>query len=247
MDVFSTQVTNDGSGKFSVPRCAFVGIHPSSEIDLITVGSLELGVMALVPWTGECMSNRGCKPTAVGGGGASPQNIRINEKVALYLFDTCDTLFLPGPRSAVRRRGVCRAADLQATAALARNFEPLIRLPFMGRKQATFFLRRSSGGSDFSFLIRGVRYPSRDGLFGGGAESSDQTAYIDEAASDTWWQGGLVAPPSQLGTDVLCRTVHVGGEGDNVEAYDELECWVWGGGGGQDVKGEAEAFGERSL
>lgn len=200
-------------------------IHPSSEVDLVDIGSARLGVGGVVPLTG------GSTVKAVRALASNPST--VGESLVLALFESCDVMVPQGPRVPVSKSVVL---DAQTMGAIGANATFALRLPFQGRQQAAISFRRSDATKDLSLFVLGARAGFRG-----------QAGPVLTSASDTetWWDG-VAAPTSPQGFAVA-RTIYVGGQGDNVEAFDELIVYVFGpaAAGAETVTVVAEAWGER--
>lgn len=223
-------------GTASLPNGNFraVGIAPGSEVDVCKVGGRMLSVGGLVPFNSGVEAVRGIrKPNG-------NTTLTLGD-LELVLYEACDPLMQPGPRAPTLRAARVKGADLRTTPArdgVATTAN--LRIPFQGRRHATFFMRRTDG-TDFSFIVVGVKYRDRALM---GAFDADVEAYFDESATDTWSVSGVVPVSGLAGGGSLSAVRHVGGF-DSEETYDELELYCWGAAGG-DLYIQAEADGERN-
>ncbi len=174
-------------------------------------------------------------------GGLSGLGGLAGVRLALRLYRDCEALIPPGPRAPTTRRVRVPAAAIPTTIGTANL---VLALPFHGRRQATFFIKRTTNAADLFFYVRGVqnRYPDEmqtgDGLV--------DKVHSDESALDSWWALGGAAPLSNDAGTTLSAVRHCGGGGDLQESYDELQLWIYGAAGG-DANIHAESFGERVL
>jgi hypothetical protein len=227
------------NGRGSIPTGPFVavGIHPSSEVDLVDVAGHRLGVGAIVPCEGgiEVKAVRNAPQLA---GAAFTSEDFAGQRLVLQLYEKCDQLIPPGPRLPVFREGFKAAADIGVDAANAGT--PIVRLPFHGRTMATITFRRTTDAADLTLLVVGFNHGEVGGNTG--------MIRITEQTTTTWWNGAV--PPAVTvhggaSLDTLqARTVYVGGLSDAAEGFDELMLFVYGAAGG-DARLFAEAYGER--
>jgi hypothetical protein len=208
-----------------------VGIHPSSEVDLVQVDNDKLTVMGLVPTnpanTVKLTALRSYRDTGLD----VAEKDQVGGYLAVVCYEECDDLENPGPRRPFTF-GV--RLDLAAFGATTINAATLVqRVPFMGRQQLALYLKRSTTGADLNVVVRGVRYFDRDQLVKIiNAGDGPTVPYVDEL-QDSWWGGAAAAPVSAIdGTTVLGRTIYIGGGGDLQECYDEFEIWAYGAAGG---------------
>jgi hypothetical protein len=211
-------------------------IHPSSEVDLVTVGQHRLGVGAIVPLSKT-------QPTPITAVRAAPDGFTPNQQDAwtvgqhlvLQLYEDCDELVPPGPRMAVSRSAIITAAALPA---LVANAVIAFRLPMQGRAMACIRMQRSTTAADLSLLIQGWSW-------GEERAASNQGPRVVES-SENWFNGGGAGAVAGLRGDVLARQVYVGGDGDGETPFDELVVYAYGAAGGISYI-EGVAFGELTL
>lgn len=233
-----------GSAQLPNGNWTHVGIAPSSVVDICDVDGLTLGPCALVPVRpggGKVTAIRGYRTGAIVGGA----NYEQFTSLVLVLFEACDDVFVPGPRSAAFRS----AQPLN----LAPGTDVLaLRLPFSGRKQAVIAARRQDGDTaDANIIIRGIRYHSpasiKTMLVGGGGDPT-QFPFLEVAATETLFNGAASLPTSALGgveNMPIGRVFYVGGGGDFQEGFDELEVWLTTTGAAGVMYVQGEASGER--
>jgi hypothetical protein len=232
-------------GSAQLPSGDFRGIaiDSSSEVDVVEIGGRVLGVNQVVPFQGDVRSvrypgdalNTGqATYGAVVGGDAGP----TGEVLTLKLYEACDALVPPGPRAPVFRRA--KFADTQMTATVT-NAKLAFRLPFHGRRMACLSMWRSDSTRDFNLLVVGARY---------GRKGSVQFSDYVESGPFAWWNGAALPASSMDSTNLQnqSRVFYVGGEGDNVEGFDELFVYAYGASaaGSNYCVVTGEAFGERN-
>lgn len=202
-----------------------VGIHASSEVDLVTVGGSVLSIGSLLPAKGSAPISAVRRSA----GSFAP----VGERLVLQLYEPCDELVPPAVRAPV-----CMKAEIDATGgglpALAASPAIAIRLPFQGRQHATISFMRSDSALDMQCVVIGRRRPFYDNTGGD---------LLTQATPETWWNGGAAAPTDAFG-NVCARTFHIGGV-DNEECFDDLLICVRGAAGVDIVTVLAEAYGER--
>jgi hypothetical protein len=232
-----------------------VAIHPSSEVDLVDIGAIaRLGVGGLVPISGSNQPGvmpvrRPCADQNDGitsNGSPRDGNTRApGGKLVLQLYEACDALENPGPRNPIARAVVFNDGLLTATA----DGAPLcFRLPFQGRQMVRFSCFRGDSTRDLNLVVVGVNY----GLWEHPQLMTSD--FVTVATTQTWWNGGGAAPTvtplaTSFGAGTAARTFYYGGQGDNVEAFDELAVFAFGafgGGGTSAVSVSGEVWGERS-
>lgn len=230
---FSTQkaVTLD-AGDFVA-----VGIAASSEIDICLVGGHVLGPQTLVQFSTTVEAIRGLRTGLLPSGVSAPP---VGQRLVLQLYERCDVLIPPGPRSPL-----VVTSDFYVVPAALGVTNPILRVPFAGRKQCAFAVKRSAGTEatdDLSYLVRGVKYNAaafqkiNRGVLVDGA---DQRCVFTETTTGTV---GLTLSTAD-GASPLNRVFYVGGAGDNQEDFDELELYVFGNAG--NAYAQAVATGDR--
>lgn len=224
-----------------------IGIAPGSEVDCCLVGNMLLGPMSLVPFHRDLKTVKGLRMRP---NNAQPKDTdQVGGTLALLLYEACDALMPPGPRAPGIADGRIVSGQLGTTANTATT---LFRIGFAGRRQGMFFISRVGNTADLNIIIRGIKYPqallTRDVQI----DAQIYSPYMDEV-TDSLWAGTGARPQSSsildlgqtIANPLLGRTIQVGGV-DNQEAYDELECLVWGvQDANSHVYGHVEVFGER--
>lgn len=221
-----------------------VGIHSSSDCDLARVGDHVLGVGGLAP-----LDRRATPIVQVRN---EPPEINGDDyhdaggHLTLMLYEACDVLFPPSGRAPRIMDGYIANVAVPANFAAAL---PILRFPFQGRRQAVISFKRDTAAADLTLRVLGIRYGLKDARNGfyPSAVSGPMYTLGDE---ETWWDGAGAAPTvgsaAPLTGEQAWRTIHVGGFGDEIEAFDELAIFAYGAAGGSAYV-HAEAFGERSL
>lgn len=217
-------------------RYRALAIHPSSEVDLVDIDGVRLGVGGIVPFPlsgANVLSVRNAPNEIVA---ASGDHLDVGQKLVLQLYEDCDELVPPAPRHATFRSGIIAASALGAVVAAANL---IVRLPFQGRAQAAIRFKRLTSPQDLSLVVLGVSYGTR-------SDAGTGANYV-ELPVETWWNGGGAAPTVTTGPLALqlqAAVVNLGGMGDEAEALDELQCWVYGPAGLGRAECTAVAFGE---
>lgn len=215
-----------------------VGIHPSSEVDLVDVNGMILGVGAIVPLN----KQQAAKVTAVRRAPlqveADGDHYDVGQRLVLQFYSDCDAQTPPGPRLPVSRAGFISAASLGAVVGAANL---VFRLPMHGRRMACIRFLRNTAVADLSLVVVGASYGRRGDALG-------ERGMFVEKTTETWWNGGGVAPQVAVGANLAgqleVRQVYVGGFGDDAEGFDELLLYVFGAGGGGRAEVDATACGE---
>lgn len=226
-------------GGASAPSSGFVavGIHPSSEVDLVDVNGQILGVGALVALNKSQTAALKAVRRAPGQLSSAGDDADVGQKLVLQYFEACDPLVAPGHRDPTSRAAVVKAADLGVVAGGANC---AIRLPFQGRRMARISFKRIASSADVSLVVVGASYGDR-------RVDLYSPMYVEKTA-ETWWNGGGSAPvlaTGPLAAVVEARQVYVGGFGDAAEHFDELQIYVYGAAdAGNDVHVAATAYGE---
>jgi hypothetical protein len=235
LESFSKFLANGGQLKAGFRACA---IHPSSEVDLVDVGSYRLGVGAVIPLSPTAPTElRAVRraPLAMFNPGDADD---IGQQLVLQLYEECDELVAPGPRMPLSRAGTVVAASLGAAVGAANL---ILRVPFQGRRMACVRFKRNTALADLSLVVVGASYGFKKDALG-------QSGLYVEKTTETWWDGGGVAPQVAAGVPLAgqleVRQLYVGGFGDGAEAFDELQFYVFGAAGG-DAEVTVEAYGER--
>lgn len=207
-----------------------VGIAASSEVDLVTINGHVLGPQALVPYGTTCEAVRGRRnePVAQLAG-------TIGQKLVIQLYERCDVLVPPGPRAPI-----VVSSGVRVLSNTLAGQEPLLRVPFSGRKQCQFAIQFETTSGAYNARVRGVRYQT--GEYQKLKNNFDTHAYVVDDADVP-----LVITASGPDGDIQATVFYVGGGGDLQEAFDELELYVYGIAEGpfESVHAMAEASGER--
>jgi hypothetical protein len=223
----STQLPADGD-------IVAVGIASSSDVDICEVGPYRLGPMSIVPCRGgeTVEALRGFRATNLNGSVPS----LINQNLVLQLYESCDALVPPGPRAPVM---VASGPIFLAGAGL---FTLALRVPFSGRKQCVFNVRRvteTAMPADNTAVVRGVTYVDRD------TQRTFPTAPEYKEVQAALVLAGGASTLGGIETIQLGRVWYVGGGGDLQEGFDELELWLDGTASLTQSIAHAVASGER--
>jgi hypothetical protein len=224
-----------GGGALPEGDFTAVAIASDSDVDTCLVGDRILSPGALLDCRNRQLTPvRGYRTYVMPGGVETTQ---IGSTLSLMLFEKCDPLFTPPPRSTtvVSARVDCSAAISGAA--------PLLRLPFSGRKQASFAIRRTDSEADVvgTAKVRGIRYHShaqQDALRAAGIDPDTEAPVIVDDIDYAYT--GVFSATNEA---IVGLVIHVGGGGDLQEAFDELELFFFGAVGLVYVQGEAN--GER--
>lgn len=246
-----------GQAALSTPGVA-VAIAPGSEIDTCKVGDYVLGVGSVVPWQPTVTPTRGFRIQDNDGITIDPKQ---PGRLELLVFECAGEIWAPAGRAPTSRSVLVPTGSIGTTALTATR---IMRLPFFGRRQATFFIRRRDAAADTNIVIRGIKYLPRELIAKFAAAGPFGNLHWTDEITDSIFAGGAGQPASSIngggfGTDfpdtapqpfgsaLLGRSIHIGGGGDLQECYEELELWVWGAAGNTDLHAYAESYGERIL
>lgn len=241
----ATDFNRVGIGVLPPGKFVAVGIAPASEVDICRVGALTLSPCSLVPFNTNIKPMRGFR-TGIDSLTTDPY-VSNNDMLVLVLYEACDFVVPPGPRAPVLREAIIRISDGYATAPRL-----ALRLPFAGRTQAVVAVRRENGSvTGVTATVRGVRYltPAQYNakILVANPPNDDQEPFFAEQVETIVYTTSTV---DQVGGPNTNQTVggvfYIGGNGDNQEAFDELEVWIFGVEDG-DVLIQAEASGERGI
>jgi hypothetical protein len=234
-------LTNAGAIMPVESELVAVGIHPSSEVDLVDVGGRILSVGSVMPLTDGGREHINPVRRAPAQLEVAGDQDDVGQLLVLQFYEPGDMLVAPGARAPVTRSKQIAAASVPTTAATAAL---AFRLPFHGRRQACIRFARSTNAADLSMIVVGLNWGDRRCT-----DVSSVVVQAREQAAEAWWNGTGAAPVRIAGTgatQLQYREVYVGGGGDTQEAFDELAIYVFGGAGGTALV-EGEAFGERIL
>lgn len=246
-----------GSAQIQQGPYVACGIAAGSEVDTCLVGDQKLGPMSLVPCRG------GTNLTALRGyrtyGGQPIQNQletpggapggQVGGTLVLQLYEACDVLVPPGPRAPLLVSGFVASTALPATNATAAL---LLRIPFHGRRQGTFSVKRA-GNIELNVLVQGVRYLD-PGLRASLGKDASLAHFSRERTGLTWFSTGPVEVRFGGGDGfqalfVDWSTTAPGGGVDpaiDMHGYDELDVYVYGvSDANSNIYGAGEAWGER--
>jgi hypothetical protein len=240
-----------------------VGIHPSSEVCLVDVNGVKLGVGAIVP-IGKAATKlyavhwplNGDQLIGAEAGNYTPadgQTEFLGDNLVLQLYSDCDALIPPGPRMPFYKDVRVLSAEVGATAELAKL---AMRIPFHGRAACAIAVTRPGDTDDVNILVVGRAYGRRNpssflsSLWEKAANNfGDQGGVWHEMAVQTRQNGGGVGATTptieSTATGYRWRQFVVGGEADASETFDELLVFVYSAAAG-DVWITAEAYGERT-
>lgn len=229
-----------------------VAIHPSSDVDVVDVDGARLAPRSVVPIDPTTRATvkavrRRIDVNAFPGAPGVGDSLEITpdytpQKLVLQLYEKCDQLIPPGPRTPYYRDILIPSADLSAVA-LTANLALVI--PFWGRSTLQLSVKRTDTTQDLSFFIVGRKHGNRDSaspkpIFSALASFGDEDGVLDESGVFTWGMPTFTLDP----TLPRWRTVYFGGLGDAGECFDYLLVFCYGAAGGGDALLVAEAYGE---
>ncbi len=230
-------------GEQALPKGAWIAaaIHPTSELDLCTVGGRRLGTRSFVPvGAGEKVAPiRGFR-SASDLSNLQDQT-RLGETLTLILFEAGDDIEIPAARAPLVREVQIDNSTIgttQAGATLA------LRLPCSGRASAALYFQSTQITQNVFIVIRGIRFHAFEAIKS--PSVLQYRPFTDEIYDDMW--GGAGAQPQSVitpGNYNLGRTIYLGGNGDLDEAYDEFEVYVWGVQTAGTLFVHGEVYGER--
>lgn len=219
-------------------ECVAVGIHPSSEVDLVLVDGVLLGVGAIVPARrASTLQSVRIAPADII---SADDYATVGGKLVLQLYEKCDALIPPGPRLPWSRSVRIKDAAIGVDAA---NATLAFRLPMWGRPAAMIFFTRL-GAEDLTMVPVGARYGIAQ--LGLNPDSNNtQGPLLVPGPATTFVSGTLVGVNATLAGEVASTFASVGGDGDAFEYFDEIFVFVYGPAAGGDAIISAEVAGER--
>lgn len=251
--------TFNKTGSAQIPSGPWVGvaIGTGSQQDYISVEHRVLAPGMIVPITGggqPISALRGYRtynsasvelaeqlsgPELASGG-------NLGGDLELVLYEACDTL-VASPRAPTRVSGYLSGGSLPTTAATSAL---LLRLPFAGRRRATFYFKRTSN-QVVNGLVQAVRYIDPV-LRAKAIVLNDATLghFTRELALGTWDPVTFIETRDSGGGGYQAMRIDIGSDDDlagDSSPWDEIDLFVYGPAAGSAVYASAEAWGERSL
>lgn len=217
----------------------YVTIAPGSQVDVCRVGQYVLSVGGVVPFAAHVTPIRGIWGNFDPPGGA----VKGQGDLELAIWDKCETP-IAGPRAPVIVTAMEDGNKIPTTgpnAGHGAGVDPLLTVPFMGRRECRFQLDVQGGAAavtgPINWAIRGILFKDRQN-FGTG------TFFFPGAAEVT----GTFTPGTTADQTYNTSLVkYIGGGGDLQEAFEYLHFYIWSPTAVAGlVYAEAEAFGERN-
>lgn len=232
LDSFLTK----GSGTIPEGAWVGVGIHPSSEVDLMEVGGVRCGVGAIVPLrsgdTAKAVRSLNAPDikiiaAALNALGPADGNLAPNDKLVIQVYEECDPWNPPGKRVPYNTQAIVTAPlpTTQATAKL------IARIPMCGRASLAMWCQPIAGIA-LTVGFQGMKYPKQD--------SGNGFTQVDESVPFAIGVATIVSGPIAGGQNSTFSQT-IGGIGS---IHDEVTVWAWSAGGGN-ASFQFEAFGER--
>lgn len=181
-----------------------IGIHSSSHVESCSVGGIKLGVKAFLP-----LANGGVNITAdrirFRQNAGAPQSTseldnvadaapNAGDKLVLQVYEACDDLQLPGPRTPYVTRAACVLPAAQVNARL------LMVLPTSGRLRSALFWSASTATVTVNVVGFRMQFGVNKGYYG----IPNQTNYATPQLS--FIAGGAA------GSQNFARAIYVDGE-----------------------------------